>query len=84
MKLNFKSIVALALVVAGLVLLVIGITTLVNLRQDVGQAVARIFVERTDRETTAIILTVLGGAALVVGVVLLVAGGGKKKRKKRT
>ena len=81
MRLNLKTVLSLVLILAGVVLLVIGVTTLVNLRKDVVQAVAKVFVERTDRETTAIILAVIGGVSVVVGGVLLATGG--KRRKKR-
>ncbi len=85
MKLDLKTVLFLGLILAGLVLLIIGITTLVNLRQDVGQAIAKVFVERTDRETTAIILTVAGGVCLVAGVLLFAmnSGGSKKGKKKK-
>jgi len=70
------------LVVAGVVLLVIGITTLVNLRKDVGEAIARVFVHRTERQSTAIVLTVVGGVALVVGGTLLALARGKPKKRR--
>ncbi len=83
MKLDLKTVLFLGLILAGLVLLIIGITTLVNLRQDVGQAIAKVFVERTDRETTAIILTVAGGVCLVAGVLLFAMNSGSSKKGKK-
>jgi hypothetical protein len=82
-KTNALLLLGLVLLVAGVALLIYGITAYNEARASLGNALGKLFTGRSKEETRAVIEMIGGGAAAVVGLALLLTRGRGARRGRR-